>query len=392
MLRSLSVPALCTLLSALLFAAGCARPDETPEPDAAASGGSAAALAVAVAPASAAPPVVAPAIRAAGAPTFDPALAARGAELYAQYCSLCHGANGEGYAADNANALANQDFLAIASDGFLRTAIQQGRPGTVMSAWSARANGPLANEDIDALIALLRSWQTVPSIDASLQHFHGSPLRGRAPYETHCASCHGHDGEGITAISLSNPWFLATASEGFIGHTITHGRAGTAMRGFGDTLSRSEISDLVAYIRSWSRPADGPDGIGFVPDYTRAVINPDGPVATFNLREDRFVAVDDVKAALDAGQSFVMIDARATSDFLDSHITGSISVPFYGIEQAIASLPRDRFAIAYCGCPHAASGRVVDALRQAGFPMAAVLDEGYYVWKQRGYPLSSGVP
>jgi cytochrome c oxidase cbb3-type subunit 3 len=339
MLRILSV-----LVSALLLASGCARPDTTSAPvtaPAAGSGEEASGTATAGSAPSAppGPPAVAPVARAAGAPAFDPALAARGAELYAQYCSLCHGENGEGYAADNANALANQDFLAIASDGFLRTAIQQGRPGTVMSAWGVRSAGPLANEDIDALIAMLRSWQTVPSIDVSLQHFHGSALRGREPYETHCASCHGQNGEGVTAVSLSNPWFLTTASEGYLGHTITNGRAGTAMRGFADTLSRDEISNVVAYIRSWSRPVDGPGGIGFEPDYARAVINPDGPAATFTLREDRFVAVDDVKAALDAGQSFIMIDARATSDYLDSHIAGSISVPFYGIERAIASLP-----------------------------------------------------
>ena len=42
-------------------------------------------------------------------PQEDPAIA-QGAELYGEYCALCHGAEGEGYAADNANALNNQRF------------------------------------------------------------------------------------------------------------------------------------------------------------------------------------------------------------------------------------------------------------------------------------------
>src|SRR5688572_19990491 len=47
----------------------------------------------------------------------------RGAELYSAMCAVCHGANGEGYKADLAPALAHPEFLATVSDEFLRTAI-----------------------------------------------------------------------------------------------------------------------------------------------------------------------------------------------------------------------------------------------------------------------------
>ena len=54
----------------------------------------------------------------------------------------------------------------------------------------------------------------------------------------------------------------------------------------------------------------------------------------------------------------------------------------------VARLPRDgTFIVAYCGCPHAASGRVVDALRERGFENTAVLDEGVLVWRDLGYPV-----
>jgi hypothetical protein len=44
----------------------------------------------------------------------------------------------------------------------------------------------------------------------------------------------------------------------------------------------------------------------------------------------------------------------------------------------------------YCACPHAASGRVVDALRAHDIPNTAIIDEGVIVWTQRGYPIQAG--
>src|SRR4051812_22737780 len=43
----------------------------------------------------------------------------RGAQLYTSMCAVCHGSQGEGYRADNAPALHQQDFLASTSDVYL---------------------------------------------------------------------------------------------------------------------------------------------------------------------------------------------------------------------------------------------------------------------------------
>ena len=72
-----------------------------------------------------------------------------GEEFYALYCALCHGDAGEGYLADNANALSNQNFLRTATDPFLADAIVHGRPGTTMSAWGDVRGGPLRIQDLD---------------------------------------------------------------------------------------------------------------------------------------------------------------------------------------------------------------------------------------------------
>ena len=39
-------------------------------------------------------------------------------ETYDTYCGLCHGYDGEGYLAPQANALANPEFLAASTDDF----------------------------------------------------------------------------------------------------------------------------------------------------------------------------------------------------------------------------------------------------------------------------------
>src|SRR5690606_2767269 len=109
--------------------------------------------------------------------------------------------------------------------------------------------------------------------------------------------------------------------------------------------------------------------------------------------DNRFVPAAQVKRELERGARMVIIDARATSDWLSRRIPGAIPVPYYELSDILDDLPRDgAWMVAYCGCPHAASGRVVDALREHGFTNTAVLDEGIHFWEQQGYPTTSGVP
>lgn len=311
-----------------------------------------------------------------------------GAALYARYCGFCHGPNGEGYLADNANALANQRFLEAATDSFLKLATIHGRPGTPMSAWGEERGGPLSSADVDAVVAHIRSWQKGQSVDLQAYETAGIATRGAPIYNVMCASCHGPAGEGVTAVSLNNPWFHATASDGFIRHAIVHGRPGTAMPGYAAQLNERQVDDVVAAIRAWKTPVDAAPETPYVPDVPNAAINPTGESADFTLRESRFVPADDVKAAIDAGRKVILLDARPVADYLLSHMTGAVGLPFYDLEKHLADLPKDVWIIAYCGCPHAVSGQAVDALRAAGFAKTAVLDEGFYVWESRGYPVT----
>jgi cytochrome c oxidase cbb3-type subunit 3 len=320
-----------------------------------------------------------------------------GRALYTRYCSLCHGASGEGYRADHASALSNQDFLASASDGFLRVAITRGRPGTNMSAWGKAFGGPLTDRDIEALVARLREWQHVPRVDLDRAPVRGDPSRAAPIFAARCASCHGTQGQGRYAVSLNNPVFLATATDAYLRHAIARGRRDTKMKPFDSRLSPTEIDDLVALIRSWAdRPptrsvahsglsAAGPRGAG-------PILYPDGSSPEFSLREGKYVSARQLLAALEQRRRLVLVDARTPADYARGHIPGAVNVPFFDADQAATRLPDDgTWIVAYCGCPHAESGVVMRALRAHGYRHTATLDEGVFYWQDHGYPMVGSV-
>lgn len=317
----------------------------------------------------------------------EPTAAERGAQSYAKYCALCHGDRGQGYTADNANALAHPEFLATVTDEHLRRAIVRGRPGTTMSAWGRAYGGPLDDGAASDLVAFLRKWQQVPTNDVHARKVVGEIARGQTVYDAQCKDCHGTRGVGGQYMTVANPEFLFTASDGFLRHAIDKGRGGTPMAPYGGSLTAQELDDLVVLIRSWQRAPS--DVTPVTPDPNApAVLNPSGPEPS--LGDGRFVSVDVVKRELDRGVKIVLLDARPPNDYVFEHIAGAISVPFYEVEKHLARLPKDVWIVAYCACPHAESGSAIDALARNGYTKGKVLDEGVAVWKARGYPMRAG--
>ena len=317
-----------------------------------------------------------------------------GAALYAQYCALCHGADREGYAADNAPSLRSPELFDAAPLSFVWLTISYGRPGTPMAAFSKEQGGPLDHDAQHRLVEWLVEESGVkrpkPIAAAAVA---GDVVRGEQVYAERCGSCHGAQGEGVSAPALANPVLLATASDTLLRDVITRGRAGTPMLAYADTLSPQAIDDVTAFLRSraagWSAPAPV---VLRPPELSAAVQNPSAPAAAFTAREGRFVAADDVHAAMNRQDRLVLLDARPTSDWQQGHLPGALPVPFYdGVAEILPHLPRDGTPIVvYCACPHAASGKIVDALRAEGLPQAYVLDEGVLIWASRGYPLAVG--
>jgi len=319
----------------------------------------------------------------------------RGAEMYGRMCAVCHGQKGEGYRADQAPRLAQQDFLASATDDYLRTAITDGRPGTTMSAWGREHGGPLKPADVDATILFLRTWQKVGVAQLDEHPVSGDVSRGAAVYVKECARCHGDHGNHGTYIGIGSPPLLKSASNGFLRYAIHRGRPGTAMPAFEGTLDDGAIEDVLALLRTWEKEAPPvaraapartpPIPLGPVP------LNPKGPEPAGFKPQPGTTPADQIKAQLDRNAKMAILDARAPSDYANEHIAGAVSVPFYEPDPYFDQLPKDAWLVCYCSCPHAESGQLASKLVAHGFKKVTVLDEGLGVWSRKGYPTRTGL-
>ncbi|HEX7601892.1 MAG TPA: c-type cytochrome [Polyangiaceae bacterium] len=317
------------------------------------------------------------------------ASAEAGAVAYAKTCALCHGAQGQGYVADNATALNNPTFLATATDDFLQRSVARGRPGTTMSAWDRPHGGPFDNSALVGIAAFIRTWQKVPTVPMSGAVMAGDLTRAIPIYAARCASCHGATGVEGPNVHLGNAELLAIAKDDFLQYAIVHGRPGTTMNAFEGQLAAQDVGDLVALIRSWAKPVVTGD-VPIPGSMGPVILNASGPDPDF-VPGNRYTPADTIKKELDRGAAFGFLDARAPSDFVGEHIAGANNVPFYEASQYAFALPKDKWLVCYCGCPHAESGQLADTLFANGFTKVTVLDEGYFVWRDRGYPMRSGV-
>ena len=325
-------------------------------------------------------------------PTPPKPVLSHGAELYGRICAVCHGANGEGYKADQAPRLAQPDFQASVTDAYLREAIEHGRAGTTMSSWSKERGGPLSPQDIDELIRFLRTWRKGGQAVLDERPLSGDARRGEDLYARECFRCHGMRGVGGPNVHIGNPQILTSASDGFLRYALKRGRPGTQMPAFSETLGDAGIEDVTALLRSWALPPapppppppPSPIPLGPVP------LNPKGPDPVGFKMTPATTPMAVIHAELARGARMAFLDARAPSDYMDRHIAGAVSVPFYAPGPYLAKLPKNSWLVCYCACPHAESGSLAAKLVEAGFKKVTVLDEGLGAWANKQYPIHTG--
>jgi cytochrome c oxidase cbb3-type subunit 3/ubiquinol-cytochrome c reductase cytochrome c subunit len=287
--------------------------------------------------------------------------------------------------------LSSPTFRATASTAFLQAAIERGRAGTAMAGFGKAVGGPLEAAEVDALILFIRGGAGAPPV-LPPKASKGDVAKGAGVYAAHCQTCHGTVEQRGNAVHLANPMFLATASDAFLRVAIVEGRPGTVMEAWRDKLTAPEIEDVIAYVRSLARPVPLAPVVAASPVVQPpppVVMNPKGDAPDFALRLGRYASVADVAKAYTERRRFVLIDARPTSDYLRMHIPGAISVPYFDMRD-LAKVPNDgTWVVAYCVCPHEESGRILEELRGRGYPNTAILDEGFFVWKEQGHPVEA---
>jgi len=328
------------------------------------------------------------------APPLTPEETTAASADYQKYCALCHGADRQGNVNDHAPSLRTETLMRTGFPEFILFTIAYGRRGTPMGAYFEEVGGPMNNDELYRLTRWLKEQVDVEAIDLPTEPIRGDLQRGQQVYTEHCVTCHGAEGEGISAPAIGNPALLALASDAFLRHTIEHGRDGTEMAAWGDVLPTADIDAVTAFLRSrethWEhvKPVLQPP-----PMAEQYVLNPASEAPEFRLKDGLYVMAEDLNRALQEKRRMVVLDTRVTSMWQIAHIEGAVPIPYYhdGIAGLKEDLPTDgTWIVSYCECPRAAAESVTRKLRAAGFQHTAVLYEGIQGWISLGYPVFVG--
>jgi mono/diheme cytochrome c family protein/rhodanese-related sulfurtransferase len=316
--------------------------------------------------------------------------------MYVKNCATCHRPNRKGglsFGSNFAPSLRSHSLMATAqSFNYLNNTISYGRQGTAMAGYSKNHGGSLTEADIELLSQWLYELSGVEKpIELSTEAVTGNEALGKAIYEKRCATCHGLKGEGNRAPALGNPMLLATASDAFIRYAISEGRDNTLMQSFKDTLSNAEIDALTAFLRSRVSGWSAPEAVTEPPS-ENYVIYPHSKTPKFELRENQYVSLKQLRKALQDSSRLVILDARSKMEWRQAHIPGAISVPYHEDPDTFTKqLPNDStWIIAYCSRPQAESKLVANTLKRFGYKNIAILDEGILAWIKNGYPIQYG--
>ncbi len=328
-------------------------------------------------------------------PQLSEEQSAAAAANYQQYCALCHGEDRQGHVNDHAPSLRSTSLMTSGMREIYFTT-SYGRFGTPMAAYLDEMGGPMTKYEIRDLTLWLQSHVATEPYTPSYDAVDGDIDVGKKIYAEQCASCHGQNGEGGTGTALGNQAMLSLTTDNFLRYAIEHGRDGTEMAAFGETLSDEEIDGVTAFLRSratgWTveKPVlRSPPPAG---DY---VLNPDSPKAEFNLKDDLYVMSADLLEALQARKRIVLLDTRSPAQWQVYNIEGSVPIPYYTeyseLDTFLQDLPDDgTMIVTYCACPRAAAERVNTMIRELGFTNTAVLWEGIRGWVSFGYPVYQG--
>jgi mono/diheme cytochrome c family protein len=191
-----------------------------------------------------------------------------GAQLFAENCSACHGQFGQGgpnptRPGDMISPISSADFLRTRDDATLRNIISQGQPDFGMSPFGSANGGPLDDDEIDSLVAYIRSWEANPPTVSlpeaptptqaptltPTQPAQG-PLTAEQIFKGICAQCHGLNGEGNSGPAINTEEFQAKYDDQALFELISKGIPSTPMIGVGGVFSDDQIKQLVSFVRN----------------------------------------------------------------------------------------------------------------------------------------------
>ena len=104
----------------------------------------------------------------------------------------------------------------------------------------------------------------------------------------------------------------------------------------------------------------------------------------------RETSIDDVKARLDRGDRFLLIDVREESEYAKDHLPNAIHLGRGIIERDIEeSVPElSTPLVLYCGGGYR-SALAADNLQKMGYTNVLSMDGGIRGWREKYFPLTS---
>ena len=185
----------------------------------------------------------------------------KGADIFKHYCSVCHGDKGNGQSrARGSFAVPPRDYTSPESAIELTRermihSVTNGRPGTAMISWKTE----LSAAEIEGVVDYIRT--TFMKLGNAGTHVKPSEKllasRGGVLYMQACAMCHGETGKRMTSgrmqpppTDFTMPKAISELNRKRMIASITNGRPGTAMRGYGSDFSKADIEAMADFIRS----------------------------------------------------------------------------------------------------------------------------------------------
>jgi cytochrome c oxidase cbb3-type subunit III len=179
--------------------------------------------------------------------------------LYKQNCSACHGESGSGGPALD---LANPKYQALVDDASLKRWITTGMPGTQMPAFGEPAGGFLTPQQVDVLVAGMRTrWNHKDQSAADMPPYSSSAVgnieHGQDVFRVSCTSCHQQEQQKITDAS-----YLSLVSDQSLRTIVIAGRLDLGHPDWkqvrpGQPLTDQDVSDVIAYLHSLRSDSPG---------------------------------------------------------------------------------------------------------------------------------------
>lgn len=176
---------------------------------------------------------------------IDPAL------LYHNYCSVCHGDQGDGRSRARSSLVpppanfTDPALHARLTVDYIAAITREGKPGTAMIGWKSQ----LTPVETQALARYVRTQFVEKSGDETAR-------RGRTLYGHYCASCHGPAGRGIEAGAVREGMKPGPDLTKVAGLTrervivaVAVGKASAGKPGFAQQMAPADIEAVADYVR-----------------------------------------------------------------------------------------------------------------------------------------------